>query len=330
VPPTGAAYGAIEVAFLAVQAIASGGLIVVGAVVRSIPSAEILNNQLNTKLDKMGSLLGQLEDSATDAEGLATMTTGWVAERRRTRDRMRKAADALRDDQKKFWSFRFQFKLLRDLTNGEQQRFREREAELMNDLGPNATLKEYNEQVEAEMPDGLLSESELQLVAKIIKSSTGSQRGVYSKVDDIIEWFLSLKTRDSGGSESEDAWLRRFPDVPDKKERPVEEIPIAEPGPPSPRDSLSEMSAGLRKHRTRSRSRRKLRQIQSIDTETDEVERVERVWSMKNVINMIGEAAKANFPDEYRESIKPWQKEFEETTRRSSATRNSKQDVGSE
>ena len=89
----------MRLALIILQAAASGGFLAVGLVVKSIPSQEKLNVQLNKQIGNMGGMVDDLEDSSDQAGDLANMTIGWVANGAKTRDRMKRLRLMLQESQ---------------------------------------------------------------------------------------------------------------------------------------------------------------------------------------------------------------------------------------
>jgi len=267
---------------LVFQAAASGGMLAVGLIVRDIPSQEKLNVQLNNNIAKMGASVDDLEDSADTAGDLADMTIGWVANGAATRDRMKRLRLMLQSSQEEYYKFRFKYKLLLELAAGEQARFREEETRLRKEM-EDKTMKEFNDKYSTILPDGLMHEDELRLVARIIKDTTTDGEGIVSKVDDIIETFL------------------HEPDEPEAKEHWVERFKQYKPAVPY----LAKLKLLMQK------------EGKELPAELEKLERGTRTsgrrFSMKTIVEMIVDIAETEFADSYNASIKPWMEEFDQT-----------------
>ena len=185
VPLEGVALRGLELASAGLAAMSAAALLYVGMIARSVPTHEELNVALTNRIDGLDGSVDSAKANATDAEALEGMTLGWVKARGADRDAVRALSRQLREDTAALWAFQFKSQLLRYLSRGEQQRYRQDSAALLQALRESgATLAQYETDRERLLPNGRLSAEELRRIADVVRQT--EQDSAFDFLDEVI------------------------------------------------------------------------------------------------------------------------------------------------
>ena len=191
-----------ELVVLALYVAASVLCLYVGIIAKYIPTHEELNIALNENVDTLDGAVSNTKEDADKAEVLEGMTLSWIQDRSRDRNSVKELRLQLSLNTERLWAFQFRTRLLRYLSLGEQQRYKEDSAQLsaMMRQRQDATLAEFEQARAVLLPNGKLNARELRRVVNIVRSI--EQRSAYNFLGEVFEELCTELEASGGHAES--------------------------------------------------------------------------------------------------------------------------------
>ena len=187
-----------ELVVLILYVAASVLCLYVGLVAKYIPTHEELNVALNDNVDTLDGAVSNTNEDADKAEVLEGMTLSWIQDRSRDRNSVKELRLQLSLNTERLWAFQFRTRLLRYLSLGEQQRYKEDSAQLsaMMRQRQDATLAEFEQARAVLLPNGKLNARELRRVVNIVRNI--EQRSAYNFLSEVFD-ELCMELEAAGG-----------------------------------------------------------------------------------------------------------------------------------